>query len=225
MEREAEEGLNQPGILKVDPSSLLYGSFSGSNDLRCAVANLFNRKLHVVDEPLTSKNVVIGNGAGSILAAISSILGDVGDSIIIPSPVYGQFYGDFKNLGQINPVFVEGPNSVPGIDKLEEAYQATEQRGSKVRALLITNPGNPTGQVINSSIVRSWLWWAFEKGIHCIVDEVYAMSVWALPTDPGYEVFDSVLSMPDLPDPFSVHVVWSFSKDLTMSGMRTGLEK
>ncbi|KAJ1569706.1 hypothetical protein HK405_005768 [Cladochytrium tenue] len=215
--------LNEPGVMEVSARSLCYGSYHGSPALRGAIAATLNRQFKIEEEVLTADNVCVGNGAGSIVSAISQILADAGDSIIIPSPVYGQFYGDLKNVGLVNPVFVAGPASEPGIDKLEEAFQVAKERGSPVKAILITNPGNPTGRVLSCATVRSWIWWAAEKGIHCIVDEVYGMSVWSTPGQPEYEEFESVLAMTDLPDPLSVHVVWSFSKDFCMSGMRAGV--
>ncbi|KAJ3299680.1 hypothetical protein HDU76_006249 [Blyttiomyces sp. JEL0837] len=222
--------LNQQGTFSVKEFDLLYGSFQGSTELRREIAGLFNRKVNVVRK-LSEGNVGVTNGAGSAVCCLSQVLADAGDSILIPSPVYGAFYGDLKASGQVIPVFVPGRDGIPTVAQLENAFQETEAKGSRVKAILITNPGNPTGQILSKPKLKSWIEWAHEKNIHVIVDEVYALSVWAHPDDPtcteGSEpnpdvtsVFESVLSFDDLPDINAVHFVWSFSKDFGMSGMR-----
>jgi hypothetical protein len=44
-------------------------------------------------------------------------------------------------------------------------------------------------------------------GLHFISDEAYAMSIYEFQT-----AFQSVLSLPSVPDPQKTHVIWSFSK-------------
>jgi len=51
--------------------------------------------------------------------------------------------------------------------------------GCTVRALLLTNPSNPLGVVYPGADVCSLITWAISAGIHVIVDEVYASSVFA----------------------------------------------
>ncbi|KAJ3108684.1 hypothetical protein HDU96_007457 [Phlyctochytrium bullatum] len=215
------EKLNQPGAFHVKPETLLYGSFRGSAPLRGAVAKLFNRRLSPV-VPLTAENVLAGNGAGSVINILAHILADPGDVVLIPSPVYGAFFWDLRTTGRVESVFVPGPASVPSLEDIEAARAKCEREGRTVRAILITNPGNPSGQVLPRATVRAWLRWAAEHKLQSIVDEVYAFSVWAQQGDKGYEEFESVLQMEDLPDRMNTHVVWSFSKDLAMSGMRAG---
>ncbi|KAI8848285.1 pyridoxal phosphate-dependent transferase [Chytridium lagenaria] len=205
------EKLNQPGAFKVKPTTLLYGSFKGSRELR-------NELDPVV--PLVEDHIAIANGAGSVLCMLSQAIADPGDVILIPSPVYGAFFWDFRSVGRVESVFVPGPASVPSLEDLTAAYDKCTREGKKVRGLVITNPGNPTGQVLPIPTVKAWLKWAAERGIHSIVDEVYVFSIWAKPEDDGYEEFESVLHMDDLPDRALTHVVWSFSKDFAMSGMR-----
>ncbi|KAJ3098076.1 hypothetical protein HDU97_004335 [Phlyctochytrium planicorne] len=213
--------LNQPDFFKVVPTSLLYGNFRGSHALRSQIADLFNRKLKTF-EAITADNIAVANGAGSIICMLSQVIADPGDVILIPSPVYGAFFWDLRSVGRVESVFVPGPASIPTLEDIERAYQKCKSEGKNVRGLLITNPGNPTGQVVPRGTVKAWLRWAAEKKIHSLVDEVYAFSVWAQPGDEGYEEFESVLSMDDLPDRKSTHVIWSFSKDFAMSGMRSG---
>ncbi|KAJ3413864.1 hypothetical protein HDV05_007385 [Chytridiales sp. JEL 0842] len=215
-------------------ADLLYGSFNGTLALREQVANLMNK--HWKPQRVVKvDDLAMGNGAGSLVSALGNILGDSGDVVLIPSPVYGVFYNDLNVYNNVKPVFVDGPYSIPSVQDLEKAYNESTSRLSptnKVAALLITNPGNPLGQVIPRSTLRAWIQWAHTKNIHVIADEVYALSVWGT-QDPeeeeigtGRAKFVSVLEMEEgteIPDREAIHLIWSFSKDFGMSGMRSAV--
>ena len=57
--------------------------------------------------------------------------------------------------------------------------------------------------------------WASGAGIHLVMDEIYALSVY------GEREFVSAASLAPLGD--RVHVVWAFSKDFGASGLRAGV--
>ncbi|KAJ3203060.1 hypothetical protein HDU83_001615 [Entophlyctis luteolus] len=208
------EELTSKISITLNPSDLSYGSFAGSRDLRKQIAGLMNRRLKLDSEhALTDSQVVVGNGAGSMVSCIAQILADPYDAVLIPAPVYGAFNKDLYYTALVKPVYVNAKDALPSVDMLEEAFAVTQN----VKALLITNPGNPTGRLVPRDLLRAWIAWANEKKIHCIVDEVYMLSVWS-----GAE-FTSVLAMDlDLVDPARTHVIWSFSKDFGLNGLRVG---
>jgi aspartate/methionine/tyrosine aminotransferase len=61
--------------------------------------------------------------------------------------------------------------------------------------------------------------WARKRGLHTIVDEIYALSTHQPPGQHGFESIIKVLKN-DLQD--DVHFVWSLSKDFGASGLRVG---
>ncbi len=84
-----------------------------------------------------------------------------------------------------------------------------------MKALLVTNPDNPLGRVAPAEEVGRLIEWARDRGLHVVLDEVYALSVF------GDATFTSGASLvDDLGE--DLHVVWSVSKDLAMSGLRAG---
>ena len=102
-----------------------------------------------------------------------------------------------------------------------------------MRALFLINPHNPLGIVYREEDVRRCVRWARDNGVHCIVDEIYANSVWV---DDGAGALGSAGA--ERPPPFVsaldicaseegtdaiVHVLWGASKDLGMSGFRVGV--
>ena len=51
------------------------------------------------------------------------------------------------------------------------------KRGLKVRILLLTNPHNPLGVIYKPTVIRTCIEWARARGMHTIVDEIYALSI------------------------------------------------
>lgn len=69
------------------------------------------------------------------------------------------------------------PSGVPNEEALEAAYSSALARGSPPKALLLTNPSNPSGEVYSAAQLRLLLRWAVAKDLHVIADEIYALSV------------------------------------------------
>jgi aspartate/methionine/tyrosine aminotransferase len=82
---------------------------------------------------------------------------------------------------------------------------------------LLTNPGNPTGKVIPAPLMKEILAWANQKEMHVVIDEIYAISVFAEESS-----FKSVYSFDSLPNPQKTHIVWGISKDFSLNGLRMG---
>jgi aspartate/methionine/tyrosine aminotransferase len=88
--------------------------------------------------------------------------------------------------------------------------------GRPVKALLFTTPNNPLGCVYDADEIEDILRWAEDRGIHVVFDEIYALSVY------GDSPFVSAASLrPSLGE--RAHLVWAFSKDFGMSGLRCGV--
>ncbi|WP_370326676.1 aminotransferase class I/II-fold pyridoxal phosphate-dependent enzyme [Euzebya sp.] len=193
---------------------LAYDDMSGRADLRRALAGLLER--HVVGRPVDPATVQVLSGAGGVLDALGHALGDPGDGVLVPTPSYSGFWPDL----QARP----GLEIVPVPTVPEEGYALTPERLDRaadgadvdVRILLLTNPDNPRGQVVPAADVEAVLDWADARGLHVIADEVYALSTF------GETPFASVGRLrPSLGE--RLHLVWAFSKDFAMSGLRTGV--
>ncbi|KAI9329624.1 pyridoxal phosphate-dependent transferase [Obelidium mucronatum] len=195
-------------------ADLPYGSFRGSRKLRQGVADLFNRRRALGPRrQLAHANVAIANGAGSLVAAVAAVVADAGAAVLVPAPVYGAFRKDLRAAAQVEPLFVNAGDSLPSVAALDNARRSASRT---VRALLITNPGNPTGKVVPRALLLAWIKWAQSHQLHCIVDEVYLFSIWGQDTD-----FVSALELEDVNDQL-IHVIWSFSKDFCLNGFRVG---
>ena len=114
-------------------------------------------------------------GSEALQLALTCVL-DEGDEILVPEPFYPN-YATFTGAigGAIRPI----PTSP------EEGYRfASRERiepliGPKTRAILVTNPGNPTGAVLTEEEARLLLDIARERDLFLISDEVYREIVYS----------------------------------------------
>jgi aspartate/methionine/tyrosine aminotransferase len=101
--------------------------------------------------------------------------------------------------------------------------QALEKSVCPVRALVLTNPHNPLGQMYPKEVLQACVKFCQKHNIHYISDEVYALSILANPSEEHATPFVSALSL-DLGalgcDAGRIHTIWSTSKDFGSSGIR-----
>ena len=198
----------------LDPNVAAYDDPAGRAPLREAIADLLGRELFGRD--IDPDHVRVLAGASGVLDALGHALGDPGDAVLVPTPSYAGFWPDL----QVRP----GLRIVEVPTHAEEGYALTPDTLDRamanspgpVRALLLTNPDNPRGQVRPAEEVTPILDWAADRRIHLIADEIYGLSVFDGPAFPSVGRLRDDLG--DL-----VHVVWGLSKDFGMSGLRTGV--
>jgi len=105
---------------------------------------------------------------------------------------------------------------------LEIAYCSALERGLTVRAVLLSNPSNPVGDVLDHATLQSIISFVHDKNIHLISDEVYAGCVFEE---------SAFVSVAEILDSFAeaswdrsrVHIIYGISKDLGLVGFRVGV--
>ena len=150
-------------------------------------------------------------GSEALQMTMASILDD-GDEIVIPEPFYPNYH---------TSVTLAGATIRPLTTCPEEGYRyAVRERveaciNERTRAILITNPGNPTGAVLKPEELRLMLDIAKEHGLFLICDEVYREFVYA------GEPLISALQYEGYED--NVIVIDSVSKRFSACGARIGM--
>lgn len=115
-------------------------------------------------------DILITTGGSEALLILMMCIFDEGSEVLIPEPFYPN-YNTFVNAagGVIHPI----PTSV------EDGYRyATREKleagiNENTRAIMITNPGNPTGLVLTEEELKTIVEVALEHDIYIIADEVY----------------------------------------------------
>jgi len=114
---------------------------------------------------------------------------------MIPIPQYPLYSASIKLLGgtQIGYYLNEGKEWSTDLSELELAYQQSIDKGIIPRAMVIINPGNPTGQVLSEVNMREAIKFCAEHKMVLMADEVYQENVYIKEERP-FQSFKKVLS-------------------------------
>ena len=154
--------------------------------------------------------MVTTGGSEALLFALSSCL-DQGDEIIIPEPFYANYNGFSKSSGVIvKPITtkIENGFALPDINEFEKLIT------SKTKAILICNPGNPTGYLYSKEELEILRDIVLKHDLFLFADEVYREFAY------DGHVHYSVLNLEGLND--HAVVIDSTSKRYSMCGIRIG---
>ncbi|WP_341214439.1 pyridoxal phosphate-dependent aminotransferase [uncultured Wocania sp.] len=113
--------------------------------------------------------IVTTGGSEALLFAFGSIM-DVDDEIIIPEPFYANYNGFSTASGvKVVPVIskIEDNFALPPIEEFEKLIT------SKTKAILICNPGNPTGYLYSKEEIQKLAAIVKKHDLFLIADEVY----------------------------------------------------
>jgi N-succinyldiaminopimelate aminotransferase len=165
----------------LGPDDQDYAPVPGLPELRRAVAELYNALYRTGRRSqYTERNVCIcGGGRVSLTRAVAA-LGQVNLGHFLPDyTAYEELLDVFKLFTAI-PILLESERGYHfGTGDLER-----EITGRGLSALLLSNPCNPTGKVIQGADLEGWVNCARELGCSLLVDEFYSHYVWR-DTDDG----------------------------------------
>ncbi|MFD2585403.1 pyridoxal phosphate-dependent aminotransferase [Croceitalea marina] len=186
---------------------LAYSRTEGSEEYRVKIAKYY-AKHHLKVE---AEEIIVTTGGSEALSfAMGSIL-DEGDEVIIPEP----FYANYNGFATAN-----GVNVVPIVSKLEDNFslppisEFEKLISPKTKAILICNPGNPTGYLYNKEEIEQLAELVKKHNLFLIADEVYREFAYD-----GKQHY-SLLGISGLED-YAI-VIDSVSKRYSMCGARIG---
>lgn len=186
---------------------LKYAHSGGLKELIVAIKNYYERRrmFYSVDD------ILIVNGGSEALSFTLMSICDEGDEIIIPEPFYANYNSFFDTLKiKTNPIKTDASNGFH-FDSIEEFEKNIT---SKTKAIMISNPSNPTGVVLNKKEMDIIATVAKKYDLYIISDEVYREFVY------GNNKAVSFGSFKDLED--RVIIIDSISKRYSACGARIG---
>lgn len=192
--------------LREDPASGKYTLQTGMPALRQRIARLLAEEKGVHIDPETDLCCTVG-GMEGLLATMLTVV-DQGDEVILPSPTYASYIEQVHLAGGA-PVFAPLDHRW-GLD-LAAVQRAITPR---TRAIVLCNPGNPTGNLLDEAEVRAVCELAVAHGFVVITDEAYDYLVY------GAEQPFAPLAYPRYRD--HVVTVSSLSKKFALTGWRIG---
>ena len=145
---------------------LSYAKSEGSETYREKLTNYYKKNNIVI----TPQNIIATTGGSEALLFTMGSITDPGDEIIIPEPFYANYNGFSTASGvKVVPVIskIENNFALPNIDDFEKLIT------KKTKAILICNPGNPTGYLYSKEEILKLKHLVLKHDLFLIADEVY----------------------------------------------------
>ena len=156
-------------------------------------------------------DILITNGGSEALQITMNCILDDGDEILIPEPFYPNYYTMAYTCGAtIHPIPTSPHDGYHYADRAKVEAEINEH----TRAIMVTNPGNPTGAVLTPEEMRMMVDIAKEHDLFIIGDEAYREFVYA------GEPLQSMGQFDDAAD--NVIVIDTVSKRFSACGARIG---
>ena len=194
-------------VKNADIKVLEYSHSAGFESYRIKLSNYY--KTH--DLPIDVADIIITTGGSeALLFAMGSTM-DAGDEIIIPEPFYANYNGFSTASGvKVVPVIstIDEGFALPPIADFEKLITP------RTKAILICNPGNPTGYLYSKEEIMQLAEIVKKYDLFLIADEVYREFIYD-----GEEHF-SVMNVPGLEE--NAIMIDSVSKRYSMCGARIG---
>ena len=194
-------------VKRSDLRVLEYSPSAGFATYRKGLASYYQG----IGLDVEASDVIVTTGGSEALSFAMCSMLDPGDEVIIPEPYYANYFGFAQALGAkvvSVPSSIESGFALPPIAELEARITP------RTKAVLVCNPGNPTGYVYHRDELEALRDMALKHDLFVIADEVYREFVYD-----GAEAI-SVLSLAGLEQ--HAVLIDSVSKRYSMCGARIG---
>ncbi len=186
---------------------LSYSRSEGSDTYRKKLAAYY-KKYNI---NVSHKDIIVTTGASEGLLFLFSSIMDPGDEVIISEPFYANYIA-FSTSSGVNVVpavcSIDDNFALPSIETFEKLITP------KTKAILICNPGNPTGYLYSKEEIEKLAALAIKHDLFLVSDEVYREFVY------DGNTHYSILQVEGLEE--HAVVIDSVSKRYSMCGARVG---
>jgi aspartate aminotransferase len=194
-------------IKNLDIKVLEYSHSAGFESYRTKLSEYYKKTGLPID---VADIIITTGGSEALLFAMGSTM-DFGDELIIPEPFYANYIGFSTASGvKVVPVIstIETGFALPPIADFEKLITP------KTKAILICNPGNPTGYLYSKEEMTQLAELVKKHDLFLIADEVYREFTY------DGDIHYSVMNIPGLEE--NAIMIDSVSKRYSMCGARIG---
>jgi len=159
-----------------------YSESAGLRFIREAVAEFIRERDSIGADP---DAIFLTDGTSKgVQTILKLLLASPADGIMIPIPQYPLYSATITLCGgRIVPYYLdEADHWKLNRSMLDDSLRKARAQGTRVKAICIINPGNPTGAVVDEKNIAMVLDFAREHGLAVLADEVYQENVY-LPGD------------------------------------------
>lgn len=194
-------------VRRFDLPVLEYAPSAGIPVLIDAIQKYYDK----LDMHFDKSEILITSGGSEALQIVLQCILDDGDEILIPEPFYPNYNTMVRTCGaSIHPIPTSPEEGYHYADRKKVEAEINEH----TRAIMCTNPGNPTGSVLTPDEMRMLVDVAKEHGLFIIGDEAYREFVYA------GEPLQSLGEFADAAE--NVVVIDTVSKRFSACGARVG---
>eukprot|EP00823_Brevimastigomonas_motovehiculus_P003227 TRINITY_DN194_c1_g2_i1.p1 TRINITY_DN194_c1_g2~~TRINITY_DN194_c1_g2_i1.p1 ORF type:complete len:503 (-),score=123.07 TRINITY_DN194_c1_g2_i1:410-1888(-) len=165
--------------LKVMKGGLgAYSNSQGTKIVRDEVADFITARDGVKADP---QDIYLTDGASNAVKfALQCIIRDKKDAVMIPIPQYPLYSGALVLLGGTQVGYYLDEEKQWGLNpkELETRLAEAKKSGLNVRALVVINPGNPTGQCLPEKQMQQIVEFCHRNSLIILADEVYQTNIY-----------------------------------------------
>ena len=195
-------------VKNIDRTIIEYSPSAGYESYRKKLAKFYQRQ----NVNVNSEDIIVTTGGSEALLFALATITDPGDEIIIPEPFYANYHAFASSTSAtVVPLVstIETAFALPSIEEVEKLITP------KTKAILICNPGNPTGYLYSETEIKQLAGLIKKYDLYLIADEVYREFLYD-----GDDIHYSVMNLEDVQQ--NVIMVDSVSKRYSMCGARIG---
>ena len=193
---------------KLFVKSSRYGATRGQPNL---ISKIVEYEKKIYGKKVQPEELLVGLGSTDLTSAFFKAVLNPGDNVIIATPGYLNYKRQIEIELELEccikkwQIIDENGNFDPDVDKLESTID------DKTKAIILSSPGNPDGQVLNNRQYEKILKVAEEHQIFLVIDLAYRAFIYE--EAPQY--------VKKRKNPYEVHLC-SFSKEFRVPGWRIG---
>ncbi|XP_068637318.1 glutamate--glyoxylate aminotransferase 2-like isoform X2 [Aristolochia californica] len=155
-----------------------YSDSRGLPGIRKEVADFIARRDGYPSDP---ELIFLTDGASKgVMQMLKAIIRNQKDGILVPVPQYPLYSASISlNGGSLVPYYLEeSANWGLDVNNLRQSVLQARAKGINVRAMVIINPGNPTGQCLSEANLREIVEFCFTENLVLLADEVYQQNIY-----------------------------------------------
>lgn len=170
--------LDRARTLLADVKSVgAYSQSQGAPGIRQSVADFIERRDGFPADP---DQIFLSAGASSGVSTLMHIIcADSNSGVLVPIPQYPLYTATLSLLdAKCVPYYLdEGKAWGTDMSAIKSALAEAKKAGTDVRAIVVINPGNPTGASLAEDDLKAVLKFAAEEQLVVLADEVYQTNV------------------------------------------------
>ncbi|KAG0479362.1 hypothetical protein HPP92_010220 [Vanilla planifolia] len=155
-----------------------YSDSRGLPGIRKEIAEFIEKRDGYPSDP--GLIFLTGGASKGIMQILHTIIRNGRDGILVPVPQYPLYSATISLYGgSLVPYYLEEEaNWGLDLNNVKQSVAAARSKGIIVRAMVIINPGNPTGQCLSESNLREILSFCYQENLVLLADEVYQQNIY-----------------------------------------------